>query len=788
MGVILVAYERESEQNTLEQLLSSQGHNIVRSSNGLAALESARREPPHLVISDIVLPRMDGFALCRKWKQDERLQSVPFVFYTRRHDDPKYERFALELGAERFLARSSTTDELLRAVSELLLHAPKTETVPMLVLDERAAQRGVAAAALTQPIPAEERAAVQLQATVQAQQQSLERAQQAQARLRAELAELDATNHRLAAGEARFRRLFEANPLPMWIEDHATPHFIAVNEAALALYGYTRAQFLALKVSDLLHNPPEDDGLTRHRSSSGSALLVELAAQQIEFDGRQATLFCIHDLTARLQAQRSLQQQAKGGREVIDQLADGYWRLAADGTILEVNLTYCALSGYTREALLQMNAGDLEQHGSSAATIRMKLERVQGGQRYEARHKRADGSLLEVEVSASELENGERVGTIREIGQRRRQMVEQRLAQRQLEFLTDLFRQAESFDESAIMRRVLERAAEITSSPLAYLFFADGTHQAITLGAWRDDTHVHTHVAAAKPLSLQTVTVFNDCVQNRQAVCSNEAANKTQIEGLPDLGRYLAVPVRTDEQTAAVLGVGNRDADYDSLDQQALLSMAEGAWRVLQSKRSHAHTLSSLQRAEITMLGLVETAVRLGERHDPYTAGSSHRVAALAVALAREYGLEATRQQTLRLAALLHDIGNIAVPASLLAKPGVFTETETALMHTHVEEGVKLLADLDVGMPIAEIVREHHERFDGSGYPRGLKGDQTLLEARILAIADCVEAMCSARPYRAASGMEAALEELQRNAGRLYDGDLVNACVALVRRGFVLPG
>ncbi len=102
MGVILIAFERESEQSALETLLSGHGHRVLKSANGLAALDAARREPPQAIVSDIVLPRMDGFALCRKWKQDERLQSIPFVFYTRRHDDPKYERFALELGAERF--------------------------------------------------------------------------------------------------------------------------------------------------------------------------------------------------------------------------------------------------------------------------------------------------------------------------------------------------------------------------------------------------------------------------------------------------------------------------------------------------------------------------------------------------------------------------------------------------------------------------------------------------------------------------------------------------------------
>src|SRR5262245_31013115 len=125
MGVILIAFERESEQSALEQLLSGRGHRVVKASNGLSALDTARRDPPQAVVSDIVLPRMDGFALCRKWKQDERLQAIPFVFYTRRHDDPKYERFALELGAERFLARSVPPEALLAALDELLANVPK---------------------------------------------------------------------------------------------------------------------------------------------------------------------------------------------------------------------------------------------------------------------------------------------------------------------------------------------------------------------------------------------------------------------------------------------------------------------------------------------------------------------------------------------------------------------------------------------------------------------------------------------------------------------------------------
>src|SRR6187399_2284189 len=146
MGVILVAYERESEQAALEKLLSPRGHRIVKANNGLEALDAARREPPHAIVSDIVLPRMDGFALCRKWKQDERLQAIPFVFYTRRHDDPKYERFALELGAERFLSRNEQPDALARVLDELLVNvaapaAKSNATTRVPVLDAGSAQR-----------------------------------------------------------------------------------------------------------------------------------------------------------------------------------------------------------------------------------------------------------------------------------------------------------------------------------------------------------------------------------------------------------------------------------------------------------------------------------------------------------------------------------------------------------------------------------------------------------------------------------------------------------------------
>jgi HD-GYP domain-containing protein (c-di-GMP phosphodiesterase class II) len=282
--------------------------------------------------------------------------------------------------------------------------------------------------------------------------------------------------------------------------------------------------------------------------------------------------------------------------------------------------------------------------------------------------------------------------------------------------------------------------------------------------------------------------LFAECVRAKHPTSSNDLSWKPQMDGLPDLQRYVAVPIIANDETVAVLGVANRDAGYDEADQSALALLGEVVWRVLQARRAHGRTLSSLQRTDVALQGMIDALLRLSEKHDPYTAGSARRVAALAVALGREAGLDGERQHALRVAALLHDVGNVAVPPSVLAKPGRLSDVETALMRTHVEEGCKLLADIDFGAPIAEIVFEHHERFDGSGYPRGLKGEDIMLEARILAIADVVEAMCSSRPYRPALGMEAAIDEINHGAGTAYDLHLATACTRLVRQhGFALP-
>ena len=178
-------------------------------------------------------------------------------------------------------------------------------------------------------------------------------------------------------------------------------------------------------------------------------------------------------------------------------------------------------------------------------------------------------------------------------------------------------------------------------------------------------------------------------------------------------------------------------------------------------------------------IGTIATIAKIVEVRDPYTGGHQERVSLLSTAIAEEMHLGKDRIQGIGIGAKIHDIGKIQIPAELLSKPSKLTSTEFSLIQSHAETGFEILKDIDFPWPVAEIAHQHHERVDGSGYPQGLKGDEILLEARIVAVADVVEAMSSHRPYRAALGVEVALEEIRAQRGTKYDAAVVDACLKL---------
>lgn len=202
---------------------------------------------------------------------------------------------------------------------------------------------------------------------------------------------------------------------------------------------------------------------------------------------------------------------------------------------------------------------------------------------------------------------------------------------------------------------------------------------------------------------------------------------------------------------------------------------------ITERKRSEEALNESMEKlTNITQSAITALAAAVDLR-DPYTAGHQRRVAQLAVAIALDLNMDSDRISTLKLAALVHDVGKIQVPAEILNRPGKLGDLEMKLIRKHPEAGKELFKNVEFAWPMADMIYQHHERLDGSGYPQGLTDDEILFEAKILAVADVVEAMSSHRPYRQALGIEAALQEIEQNAVVLYDKQVVEVCLKLFK-------
>ncbi|MCX5848534.1 MAG: PAS domain S-box protein [Deltaproteobacteria bacterium] len=217
-------------------------------------------------------------------------------------------------------------------------------------------------------------------------------------------------------------------------------------------------------------------------------------------------------------------------------------------------------------------------------------------------------------------------------------------------------------------------------------------------------------------------------------------------------------------------------------DEQGKILYTEGLIEDI-TLRKHAEkklhqSLDSLKKAVNTTIQVLVSAL---EVRDPYTAGHQSRSANLAFAIAREMGLDKEKMDGIRMAGIIHDIGKLSIPVEILSKPTKLTNIEFSLIKEHSKIGYEMLKDVESPWPLAQIVYQHHDRMDGSGYPRNLKGDEILMESRIMAVADVVEAMASHRPYRPTLGIEAALEEITKNRGILYDNAVADTCLRLFR-------
>jgi len=445
----------------------------------------------------------------------------------------------------------------------------------------------------------------------------------------------------------------------------------------------------------------------------------------------------------------SLRESEERHRTILQTALDGFWLADRQGRLLDVNAAYCRMSGYSRQELLTMSISDLEGAETMDDTSAHLGKIVEQGQdRFESRHRRKDGRFFDVEVCAQRLpiEDGRLVGFLHDI-------TERKSADYNLRVALEKYRSLAAYVDSIYL----------VDRDCTYLFM--NSRHLKRFGLSLDEVvgkrygEFHT-VEDAREFAKDVIEVCDTC----QEITKEHVSNRD--------GRYFLrtfTPIISPSQNGVISQVAVIAKDITEI-------------RVGEIKLRE--TLASLRRAVETTINVMVAAV---ESRDPYTAGHQHRSAHLAVAIAAEMGLSSDKIDGLRTAGSIHDIGKLSIPAEILSKPSKLSDIELMLIREHARKGYEILKDVESPWPLAQIVYQHHERMNGSGYPRGLKGEEILMEARILSIADVVEAMASHRPYRPSLGIDTALDEIEKNKVGYYDDAVVDACLRLFReKGFKL--
>jgi putative nucleotidyltransferase with HDIG domain len=253
---------------------------------------------------------------------------------------------------------------------------------------------------------------------------------------------------------------------------------------------------------------------------------------------------------------------------------------------------------------------------------------------------------------------------------------------------------------------------------------------------------------------------------------------------LEDNSIELLVPLKNNGHLAGILLLSNKISrePYSKEERRLLEAVSADVAVNIDNANLYENMKQKHNELQKAMNGVIHAVSLVVESRDPYTAGHQRRVAELAHVIAKEMGLSEWQTMGIHIAGLLHDVGKVAVPSEILSKPGKITANEFSIIKNHCRVGYEILGRIDFPWPVTKAILQHHERLDGSGYPQGLAGEDIILEARILGVADVVEAMSSHRPYRPALGLDSALAEISRASGILYDAEVVDACLTLLRK------
>jgi PAS domain S-box-containing protein len=626
----------------------------------------------------------------------------------------------------------------------------------------------------------------------------------------------DITDRRRAEERLRIANLIVENSSTLLyrtaLDGEEKLSFISANASR---FGYAPESLIGRRVSEFIH--PDDvervrkinlemigtgkDQATaeyRLRAVDGTYRMLEDRTRLVRGPGGEplGTEGVLVDITERKAAEEAREQLAA----VVESSRSGIIAVDLDGIVTSWNEGATRIYGYGAE---EMVGRPITTVGSPVPRmeIRDHLARIERGEEpatVETVRKRKDGRWVDILQTFSPVRDamGKTIGASSII----LDITERKQAERALQRTTRALKTLSHANEALVRATSQERLFEEMCRVIVEV---GGYHTAWVGIAGPAPGKIVQPVAragrGADIFDRITVTWGDDelgqgtvgtAIRSGEAQCSRDLTHDPRTApwwkeaAESGLASNLALPLREDSRVLGVLAIYAAELDaFGPEERQLLGELASDISFGVTALKTRADREAALERLEQSMEETVQAVATTVEFRDAYTAGHQRRVSRIAEAIAAEMGLPAERIHGLRLASTVHDLGKINIPAEILSKPGKLTDLEYELIKTHPQVGYDILKPVQFPWPIAQMVLQHHERLDGSGYPNGLKGDAILPEARILAVADVVEAMMSHRPFRPALGLDAALTEIRRGSGKLYDPAVVDACLKVMRSG-----
>ena len=513
------------------------------------------------------------------------------------------------------------------------------------------------------------------------------------------------------------------------------------------------------------------------------------------------------DITERKAAQEALERAEEKFREIFQDAPEGIFQTSPEGRVVTMNPASAEMLGYESAAeavaAIQDAAQDLWVYPEERARFVALLEQQGTVRDYQYRFKRKDGKQIWLSATVKKITgpDGKTIyyqGFNEDITEQKRLEAALQANARELQLLSEINNTlVHAKSEEELLRACCRIMVETGGYRMAWVGFAEeGPGKPVVPVAHYgyEDGYLKvvkiTWADAEQGQGPGGRAIRSGKVEIAEDFCADPVMTPWHEEALQrGYHSVIALPLRLSEgNMASLIAYRAKNGGFSISERRLMEQIASDLAYGIANQRAEIARTRHQEDLRAALEQTIDVIAETVDQRDPYTAGHERRVADLCMRIAQKLGLPEDRSHGLHLAASIHDLGKIGIPAEILSKPGLLTSTQFNLLKEHVQLGYDILKDIAFPWPIAEMILQHHERLDGSGYPQGLKADAISLEARILAVADVVEAMSSHRPYRASKGIDVALDEILAQSGTLYDAQVADACARIFREdGYEFP-